>query len=131
MTAVVSVNLVADVLDVFERHGLHYRDDHHTGRAAGLVRQAAMVYDTPREIPAGTAVSVSAFAASRLELLAEMYRDACACVTAGIETCEDCDRFADGICPAHSDAVARAEAYRGLARQLGADAGNSDDGSPR
>jgi hypothetical protein len=116
----VSVNLVADVLDVFERHGLRYRDDHRTERAAGLVRQAAIVYDTLRELPAGTAVSGAA-ATPRLELLAEMCQDACACVTAGIETCEDCDRFADGICPLHSDVLTRANAYRDLARQLGAE----------
>jgi hypothetical protein len=120
VTAAVSVNLVADVLDVFERHGLHYRDDHHTGRAAGLVQEAAMAYDTVRAIPSGTAVSGPAFAAPRLELLAQMCQDACACVTVGIETCENCYRFADGICPVHSDALARADAYRGLARQLGA-----------
>ena len=120
MTVGVGIGLVAEVLDVFERHGLHYRDDEHTGGATLLVQDAAMVYDAQRDMPNGTAICGTALTGAQLERLVEMCQLAQECVTAGIETCEDCDGFVEGICPPHSYALACADAYRRLARKLGA-----------
>jgi hypothetical protein len=90
---------------------------------AGLVRDAALVYGARRDAAAGTVVCCAGLVGAQLELIAEVYLDARLCVTAGIETCDDCDRFAGGVCPPHADALARAAAYHGLARQLGAAVG--------
>jgi hypothetical protein len=78
VTPIVSASLVAEVLGVFERHGLHYRDGNQARRAAGLIREAAMAYYSPREIRARTPVSGIVLAAPQLDLLAEMCQDACA-----------------------------------------------------
>jgi len=116
--APIATQLVVDVLGVFERHGLRYRDGLHSGRAVELVRAAAMVYDgllLPWESAAGTGLGVS-----DLEVLTDMCEDARTCATAGIETCQDCDKFAENICPLHAEGVLLAHRYRDLARQLGA-----------
>jgi hypothetical protein len=41
--------LIADVFDVLERHGYHKYDNQHTGRAFGMIRDLAYVYDGARE----------------------------------------------------------------------------------
>jgi hypothetical protein len=118
MDSCVDTQLVVDVLDVFERHGLRYRDDFHSGRAAEFVRAAALVYDglpLPSDSSAGPRLGVA-----ELEVLTDMCEDARMCVTAGIETCQDCDKYPDSMCPPHAECVVRARKYRDLARQLGA-----------
>jgi hypothetical protein len=119
MVSSVAIELVIEVLDVFERHGLRYSDDLHSGRAVDLVRAAAMAYDglvsSPREGAAGTALVLS-----ELKVLADMCEDARTCATAGIEVCADCDKFPENICLPHAEGVARAHKYRELARRLGA-----------
>jgi hypothetical protein len=118
MVSDVGTQLVIDVLNVFERHGLRYRDDRHSGRAVELVRVAALVYDgllVQWDPAAGTGLGTQ-----ELEVLTDMYEDARTCATAGIETCKDCDNFAENMCPTHAEGVVRAQKYRDVARQLGA-----------
>jgi hypothetical protein len=109
--------LVADVLAVFEQHGLHHHDDEHTGHAIALVRAAAFVYDLQQHALGAAPAADNRLSRRQLRLLADMCEDARACVTAGIETCPNCD---GGICRPHTRALARAESYRTIARQLGA-----------
>ena len=45
--------LIADVFDVLERHGYHKYDNQHTGRAFGMIRDLAYVYEGVREIHPG------------------------------------------------------------------------------
>ncbi len=109
--------LIAEVLETFERHGLRYRDDEHTRRAIGLVREAALAYDAQPERSAANRVRNQCLTTGQQRLLAEMCEDARLCVTTGIETCQRCDRH---VCRAHVRALDRAESYSSLARQLGA-----------
>ena len=109
--------LVAEVLDIFERHGLRYHDDDHMCRAILLVREAAHAYDAQPDRAAELQPHSHGLTSRQLRLLAEMYENARICVTAGIETCARCD---GGVCRTHARAVARAESYSALARQLGA-----------
>jgi hypothetical protein len=114
MTA--GTSLVAEVLGIFEQHGLRHHDDEHTGHAITLVRAAARVYDAQQDEVPAVPVPGNDLSWRQLRLLAEMCEDARACVTAGIETCRDCDR---GTCRPHALALARAESYRTIAGQLG------------
>jgi hypothetical protein len=113
----VNATLAARVMSVFEKYGLHHHNDLHTAHRIELPREAALMYDgrldTSAELTAGRGLTTS-----QLRLVQEMCEDAQACVTAGIETCRACD---EGLCPMHSFALARAEAYRALAMRLGAD----------
>jgi hypothetical protein len=110
----VSDKLLADVVELFERHGLSAGNSRHTDEAAQMVRQAALAYDGQTASVAGNALSKR-----QLRLLAEMCGDACACVTAGTETCRDCD---GSVCRIHSRAQAQARRYRAVTKFLGADA---------
>lgn len=110
--------MLVNVLDVFERHGLHHRDDQHTGCAIGLVMDAALIYDA--RAPRWTAVVGTVLAEEQTQLLGEMCRDALSRVTAGLETCGDCDQPHGDLCPRHVSALMRANAYRSLSRYLGA-----------
>lgn len=112
--------MLIEVLDVFERHGLHHRDDRHTGCAVGLLRDAALIYDAQE--PSWTAVVGAVLMKDQVDLVAEMCRDAQAHVTAGLETCGECDRLHGDLCELHEIALARAAAYRTLAVRLGAQA---------
>jgi len=43
------------VFDVLERHGYHKYDNQHTGRAFGMIRDLAYVYEGARETHPGLA----------------------------------------------------------------------------
>ena len=45
--------LIVDVFDVLERHGYHKYDNQHTGRAFGMIRDLAYVYEGARETHPG------------------------------------------------------------------------------
>ena len=45
--------LIVDVFDVLERHGYHKYDNQHTGRAFGMIRDLADVYEGARETHPG------------------------------------------------------------------------------
>jgi hypothetical protein len=109
--------LVAEVLDIFERHGLRHHDDDHTSRAIVLVRQAAHTYGAQLEQPVVTQPRSHGLTDRQLRLLVEMCDNARICVTTGVEICRSCD---SGVCPTHACALARAETYSSLVRQLGA-----------
>jgi hypothetical protein len=113
----VSAKLAARVLGVLEKYSLRHRNDLHTVRPIELLRQAGLVYEG--QLGASTEMtSATGLTVSQLRLVQEMCEDAQACVTAGIETCRTCDK---GLCSTHLYALARAESYRALAAQLGAD----------
>jgi hypothetical protein len=118
LAAAVTTSLVVGVLDIFERHGIHHHDDEHTSAAIGLVRDAALTYDGQLDVPQEVIATGTVLTVRQRRLLADMYHDARAWVTAGIETCSNCD---GGICRAHARALARAERYRAIVRQLGVD----------
>ena len=84
--------VVAEVLVIFERHGLRYHDDDHTSRAILLVREAAHTYDAQLDRPAVMRPHSHGLTNRQLHLLAEMCENARICVTTGIETCQRCDR---------------------------------------
>lgn len=110
--------MLIEVLDIFERYGMHHRDDQHTGCATGLIKNAALIYDAQQ--PSWRAVVGPALVEQQTELLAEMCRDAVALVGADLDTCQECDRFDGDMCSRHASALARADAYRSLGRYLGA-----------
>lgn len=110
--------MVIEILDVFERYGMHHRDDQHTGCAIGLLRDAALIYDAQQ--PMWTAVVGTLLTEEQTLLLAEMCRDALARLAARVETCWECGRLNGDVCPRHAAALVRAEAYRSFARDLGA-----------
>jgi hypothetical protein len=109
--------MAAEVLEIFERYGLRHRDDDHTDRAIGLVREAALIYDAQPERPDAIQPRRYGLTGRQLRLLAEMYEDARLCVTNGIETCMRCDRR---TCRRHAQALVQAERYSSLLRQLSA-----------
>ena len=45
--------LIVDVFDVLERHGYHKYDNQHTGRAFGMIRDLAYVYEGARQTHPG------------------------------------------------------------------------------
>ena len=47
-----NLDFILQFLDVLERHGYHYRDDLHTDRAVGLLRDVARIYEGTRETAA-------------------------------------------------------------------------------
>ena len=49
-----NLDFILQFLDVLERHGYHHHDDQHTGRAVGLLRDLARIYEGTQEAPAGT-----------------------------------------------------------------------------
>src|SRR5215469_6063082 len=110
--------MLIEVLDVFERYGLHHRDDQHTGCAIGLLRDAALIYDAQQ--PSWTAVAGPVLNSDQTHLLAEMCRDALARLAAGIGTCRECGRLRHDLCSRHANSLTRADAYRSLALCLGA-----------
>jgi hypothetical protein len=110
--------MLIEVLDVFERYGLHHHDDQHTGCAIGLLRDAALIYDAQQ--PMWTAVVGTLLTEEQTRLLAEMCRDAVARLAARIETCRHCCRLTGDLCAEHASALARTDAYRSLAHYLGA-----------
>ena len=48
-----NLDFILQFLDVLERHGYHYRDDLHTGRAIGLLRDVARIYEGTQDHPSG------------------------------------------------------------------------------
>jgi hypothetical protein len=46
---------ILDVFDVLEHHGYHQYDNQHTGRALGMIRDLADVYEGARETHPGPA----------------------------------------------------------------------------
>ena len=108
--------LFGRVLHSFHRYG-RYRRDVCTDTAVGLVGEAALAFDLRAEWWDPAPGHSHGLTGQQLRLLAEMCEDARLCVTAGIETCECCDR---SVCSAHAQALSRAESYSSLARQLGA-----------
>ena len=49
-----NLDFILQFLDVLERHGYHYHDDQHTGRAVGLLGDLARIYEGTQETPAAT-----------------------------------------------------------------------------
>ena len=49
-----NLDFILQFLDVLERHGYHYHDDQHTGRAVGLLADLARIYEGTQEAPAAT-----------------------------------------------------------------------------
>ena len=49
-----NLDFILQFLDVLERHGYHYHDDQHTGRAVGLLGDLARIYEGSQETPAAT-----------------------------------------------------------------------------
>ena len=49
-----NLDFILEFLDVLERHGYHYHDDQHTGRAVGLLGDLARIYEGTQETPAAT-----------------------------------------------------------------------------
>ena len=49
-----NLDFILQFLDVLERHGYHYHDDQHTGRAVGLLSDLARIYEGTQETPAAT-----------------------------------------------------------------------------
>jgi hypothetical protein len=49
-----NLDFILQFLDVLERHGYHQHDDLHTGRAVGLLRDLARIYEGTQETPAST-----------------------------------------------------------------------------
>lgn len=109
--------LATEVLEVFERYGLRFQDSEQMCRTIGLVCEAALAYHAQAEQTAPIEPRSHGLTSRQLRLLADMCEDARLCVTAGIETCQRCDRR---VCRAHARALSRAESYRNLALQLGA-----------
>jgi hypothetical protein len=110
--------MAIEVLDVFERYGMHHRDDQHTGCAIGLLRDAALIYDAQQ--PLWTAVVGTLLTEEQTDLLADMCRDAIARLAAGVDTCWQCARLNGDLCSRHAAVLVRANAYRSFARDLGA-----------
>jgi hypothetical protein len=123
--------LIVDLFDVLERHGYHKYDNQHTGRAFGMIRDLAYVYDgareshpglgatSPRPEPASpgpgadqgaiilTHAEVSAvFAAADIAADDKRYR---------IEICPDCS---DQSCPACQTHLRDAEAFDRIADRM-------------
>src|SRR5271166_3972302 len=44
-----NLDFILQFLDVLERHGYHYHDDQHTGRAVGLLSDLARIYEGSQE----------------------------------------------------------------------------------
>jgi len=130
-----NLDFILQFLDVLERHGYHYRDDLHTDRAVGLLRDVAHIYEGTQETSASThhaeppsapqpettppgqqpsqdAVILSStevgIIASALEEAADYKRDRA-------ETCADC---ADRSCPTCQWRLRGAETYGRLATQM-------------
>jgi len=110
--------MLLEVLDVFERHGMHHRDDQHTGAAIGLLRDVALIYDGQQ--PSCASVIGAVLNEERTQLLAEMCRDALARLATDVETGRECGCLNGEICSWHACALTRAEGYRSLAFYLGA-----------
>ena len=123
--------LILDVFDVLERHGYHQYDNQHTGRAFGMIRDLASVYEGARETHPGpaqpsphpepappgpgadqgaiilTPAEVSAvFAAADIAADDKRYR---------IEMCPDCP---DQSCPACQTHLRDAEAFDRIADRM-------------
>ena len=49
-----NLDFILQLVDVLERHGYHYHDDQHTGRAVGLLGDLARIYEGTQETPAAT-----------------------------------------------------------------------------
>jgi len=49
-----NLDFIVQFLDVLERHGYHYHDDRHTGRAVGVLGDLARIYEGSQETPAAT-----------------------------------------------------------------------------
>jgi hypothetical protein len=113
-TVSVTDRLVADLLRLFQRYGLHPGDGCDSGGAAEPSTKGTPEHTGPAE---PTVQNELALTGNQLRTVAQMCEDACASVTAGIETCRDCDSSA---CRIHARAIARANRYRAIARQLGA-----------
>ena len=45
-----NLDFILQFLDVLERHGYHYHDDQHTGRAVGLIGDLARIYEARRTV---------------------------------------------------------------------------------
>jgi len=122
---------ILDVFDVLERHGYHQYDNQHTGRAFGMIRDLASVYEGARETHPGpaqpsphpepapprpgagqgaiilTPAEVSAvFAAADIAADDKRYR---------IEMCPDCS---DQSCPACRTHLRDAEAFDRIADRM-------------
>ena len=48
-----NLDFILQFLDVLERHGYHYHDDQHTGRAVGLLGDLARIYEGTQDHPCG------------------------------------------------------------------------------
>jgi hypothetical protein len=110
--------MLIEVLDVFERYGMHYRDDQHTGCAIGLLRDAALIYDAQQ--PSRAAAVGIVLSEEQTQLLAEMCQDALARLATAVETCRESGRLNGALSSRHASALARADAYQSLARYIGA-----------
>jgi hypothetical protein len=123
--------LIVDVFDVLERHGYHKYDNQHTGRAFGMIRDLAYVYEGTRETHPGlgapsshpepashgpgadqeaiilTHADVSAvFAAAEIAADDKRYR---------VEMCPDCP---DQSCPTCQTHLRDAEAFDRIADRM-------------
>ena len=52
-----NLDFILQFLDVLERHGYHYHDDQHTGRAIGLLGDLARIYEGTQDHPCGPSSS--------------------------------------------------------------------------
>jgi hypothetical protein len=124
---------ILEVLDVMERHGYHSSDDQHTGRALGLVRDVARIYEGTLDAPRGGYVVVPSspptapqpsspsgqdatiVSADQVKTLLAALEDAAEYKRDRAETCADC---ADQSCTTCQWRLQAAEAYDQVADQM-------------
>jgi hypothetical protein len=123
--------LIVDVFDVLERHGYHKYDNQHTGRAFGMIRDLAYVYEGAREThpspvapsshpgpaPPGPGADQDAITLTRAEVSAVF---AAADIAADdkryrVEMCPDCP---DQSCPDCQTHLRDAEAFDRIADRM-------------
>lgn len=110
----ITEKLVSDILHLFERYGMRRSDEEHANGAVHRPDKESSTHRTPTN---ANGLSELTLTDNQLRIIAQMCEDACACVTAGIETCRDCH---SRTCRIHARALARANRYRAITRILGA-----------
>ena len=127
--------LIIDVLDVLEQHGYRQADDHHTGRAVGLIGDLARIYEGTQEAPAGAYLvsapqprqpssgrpapaatsSAQAIAGAGMHTILSALDEASEYKRDRAETCPDC---ADQSCGTCQNRLEAARGYESLAARL-------------